>query len=317
MIKRKMKKLKLKLTLYPFYNFIYSILFIQSIFGFILHTELGKCEINIFDTDHNIEMIERTVIDYSEQVNMKFGRINPKPYKIYITKDRNDFYKKSRGPVPEWGIAIAKKNPNLIVMQSPNTARISFNKFIRVLIHELNHIYLYNVSNSHSFPSWFKEGMAVSESKEFSINDRILISAAKWKQQLFDIDELQNFNKVNRHSSQLAYAQSYAMFTALQFYYGNDIYKNIIREMNNDYDFWDALVIASNDSKSNIKNNLELFLIKKYNWMFLLNAYNLIFVFLPLILIGGYIYKKYKNKKLLRKWEIEELLEDLNDDEPN
>ena len=104
------------------------------------------------------------------------------------------------------------------------------------------------------------------------------------------------------------------MFTALQFYYGDDIYKNLITEMNNGYNFWDALVIASNDNKSNIKNNIEKFLMKKYNWMFLLNAYNLIFIFLPIIVVGGYFYKKYNNKKLLKKWEIEELLENIKAD---
>ena len=63
---------------------------------------------------------------------------------------------------------------------------------------------------------------------------------------------------------------------------------------------------------------IEQFLLKNYNWMFLLNSYNLIFVFLPIIVIGGYFYKKYKNKKLLKKWEIEELLEDLHQyEEPN
>ena len=52
--------------------------------------------------------------------------------------------------------------------------------------------------------------------------------------------------------------------------------------------------------------------------MFLFNKYNFIFTFLPIILIFGYIYKRYKNKKLLRKWELEDLLEDLqNNDQPN
>ena len=36
---------------------------------------------------------------------------------------------------------------------------------------------------------------------------------------------------------------------------------------------------------------------------------------IPLILVGGFFHKRYKNRKQLRKWEIEELLEDLNDNE--
>ena len=113
----------------------------------------------------------------------------------------------------------------------------------------------------------------------------------------------------------MAYAESYAMFIALQSYYGVDIYKNIIELMNQGYDFWEALTNITGDNKEVIKNNIDLFLIKNYNWMFLLNAYNLIFIILPLIVIGGYFYKKYKNKKLLKKWEIEELIQELNDDE--
>ena len=283
-----------------------------------LDTALGECELKVFDTDNNITLVEQTITSYAKEVNNKFNSVLPAPYSIYITKDIQDFYKKAHGPVPEWGIAITKKNPNMIVMQSPRTARISFNKFIQILIHELNHIYLNNVLNTYSFPSWFKEGMAMSESGEFSINHQILISAAKWKRQLLSIDELNNFNKINKNSAQLAYAESYAMFNALQFYYGNNIYKNIIQQMNQGNKFWASLVLITGDDKNKIKNNIENFLMKKYNWMFLLNAYNLIFAFLPLILIGGYLHKTYKNKKLLQTWEIQELLEDLKDDDkPN
>ena len=200
-------------------------------------------------------------------------------------------------------------------MQSPKTARISFNRLIQILIHELNHVYLNNIQNSYSFPSWFKEGMAMSESGEFSINHRILISSAKWKKQLFSINELRTFNQINKNTSKLAYAESYAMFASLQFYYGKDIYKNIIIQMDEGLEFWDALVYVTADDENKIKNNMETYLMKKYNWMFLLNAYNLIFIFLPLILVGGYIHKIYKNKKLLRKWEIEELLEDIKNND--
>ena len=51
--------------------------------------------------------------------------------------------------------------------------------------------------------------------------------------------------------------------------------------------------------------------------MFLFNSYHFIFTFLALVIIIIYYYKKYNNMKLLRKWEIEDLLEDLKDEKPN
>ena len=301
---------------YPFYNFIILlIVFINILFSVSLDTALGPCKLFIFDENNNIETIENTIISYSNEVINKYEIVLRSPYTIHITKDLKDFYKKAKGRVPEWGIAVTKKNPNRIIMQSPSTARISFNKLLQILIHELNHVYLNNVLNSHSFPSWFKEGMAMDESGEFSINHRILLSSAKWKKELFSINELESFNQVTKRTSKLAYAESYAMFSALKFYYGNEIYKNIIKTMNQGHDFWDALVYITKNEEEVIKNNIESYLLKKYNWMFLLNAYNLIFIFLPLILIGGFFHKKYKNKKQLRKWEIEELLEDIKKNE--
>jgi len=51
--------------------------------------------------------------------------------------------------------------------------------------------------------------------------------------------------------------------------------------------------------------------------MFLLNSYHFIFTFLAVVIIFIYYYKKYNNMKLLRKWEIEDLLEDFKDEKPN
>ena len=294
------------------------LLFLSISYTNTLATALGTCEIKIFD-NHQSNLIEQTIIDYSDAVLHKFGYIDqPTPYSIHITSDLSDFQAQTYGRAPEWSIAITMKNPNRIIMQSPSTAKISFKKLLQILVHELNHVYLNNVLNSSSFPSWFKEGMAVSEAGQFSINDRILISSSKWKNELLSVNQLNRFSSINKYNARLAYAESYAMFISLQYYYGVDIYKKIITLMNQNYEFWDALNHITGENQSQIKNNIEQFLLKNYNWMFLLNAYNLIFVFLPIIVIGGYFYKKYKNKKLLKKWEIEELLEDLHQNEtPN
>jgi hypothetical protein len=196
-------------------------------------------------------------------------------------------------------------------MQYPH----NINTLNKILVHELNHIYLNNLLQSYTVPSWFKEGMAVDEAGEFSINHIILFSTAKWNGKLFRIDELSTFRAVNKNNSTLAYAQSYLMFNALEDSYGTDIYSNIIKKMMQGKTFWDTLFDITGDDEYSIKGNIEIFLDEKYSWMFLFNKYNLIFTFLPIILIFGYIYKRYKNKKLLRKWELEDLLEDLQDND--
>ena len=303
---------------YQFYNIIVFII-INAAFGnsvsLDFHTALGECSIEGLSSKHS-SIVKNLTIKYSEQVNQTFYPIQHQPYHIYFSKDLQDFHKQSGSSTPDWAFAVTKKNPNRIIIQHTNNT----NTLRKILVHELNHIYLNNVSHSYTIPSWFKEGMAVNESGEFSINHMILFSTAKWQKGLFSIDELTNFKTVSKDNSKLAYAQSYLMFNALGYYYGSDIYRNIIIQMDKGNNFWDTLRYLTNDNKANIQYKIQEFLNKKYIWMFLFNKnkYNLIFIFLPIILILGYLYKRYKNKKLLRQWELEELLEDLQENEkPN
>ena len=88
--------------------------------------------------------------------------------------------------------------------------------------------------------------------------------------------------------------------------------------MNKRNNFEETLIHITGDSLEDINNNINEFIARQYTWMYLFNQNSLLFTFLPLILILGYIYKRYKNRKLLRKWELEELSEDLHEEEvPN
>ena len=306
--------MRLKLTQYPFYNIIFFII-INFLWGESLefNTSMGLCRVEGVYTHHS-EMVENIIINYSNGVNQKFSQINPKQYSVYFASDLNDFYDESGKSIPDWAFAITKKNPNRIIMQYPKN--IDFLK--KILIHELNHIYLNNVYYSHTIPSWFKEGMAMSESGEFSINHMVVFSTAKFNEQLFDFEDLFTFREVNKGNSKLAYSQSYIMFKALEDYYGASVYSDIVTHMNKGNKFEATLIHVTGDSLEDIDNNINEFVAKQYTWMYLFNQNSLLFIFLPLILILGYIYKRYKSKKLLRKWELEELLEDLHEEEvPN
>ena len=92
-----------------------------------------------------------------------------------------------------------------------------------VIIHELNHIYLYRIPKHYSMPSWFKEGMAMRSSREFSLLHKIEISKSLWQNQTLPLTRLQNFNTYSEGRVKLAYGESAAAVEALEYYYGEDI----------------------------------------------------------------------------------------------
>ena len=148
-------------------------------------TAMGKCTLEIYGGNvTDIPEIVELIQSESDQLVQNFGGVIIRPYSIYITSNMNNFYEKSKGRTPEWGIAVAKLNPDRAILKSPGIANISFTRMKEVIIHELNHIYMFRIPNYYSMPSWFKEGMAMAVSKEFSLLHKIEISKAYWQNQI-------------------------------------------------------------------------------------------------------------------------------------
>ena len=60
----------------------------------------------------------------------------------------------------------------------------------------VHHIYMFYIPKYESIPSWFKEGMAMHYSKEFSLVHKIEISHSSWKNQLIPLSKLNNIEYV-------------------------------------------------------------------------------------------------------------------------
>ena len=76
-------------------------------------------------------------------------------------------------------------------------------------------------------------------------------------------------------------------------------------------DFQQALQFSSKEDLLDFQVKFEIYLENNFNWVFLLRATKFIYVILPIILIIGFIYHRHKSKKILKQWEIEEYLENL------
>ena len=76
--------------------------------------------------------------------------------------------------------------------------------------------------------------------------------------------------------------------------------------------FEEALEKASDEKFIDLQIKFETYLEDNYNWIFLLRASKYIYVILPLILVLGFIFHRYRSKKILVQWKIEEELEDAD-----
>ena len=302
-------------------RFIFCIFIVTNqVFPDTFKTYFGDCTLEIYGGRvDDIPEIVQQILDETENLVNEFGQVEPRPFSVYITSNMDDFYEKSKGPVPEWGIAVAKLNPDRAILKSPNIANISFTQMKEVIVHELNHIYMFRIPNYYTMPSWFKEGIAMRSSNEFSLIHKIEISNSYWKKQTLPLQRLTNFSTYSKGRVKLAYGESAAAVEALEYYYGEEILISILNKMREGSDFQQALESASDEKLLDFQIKFEIYLENNFNWVFLLRASKYVFVILPIILIIGFIYHRRRGKKIVKQWEIEEQLEDLerNEELPN
>jgi len=291
-------------------NLFFLICFICLAMADTFPTAMGQCTLEIYGGNvTDIPEIVELIQSEADQLVQNFGGVITRPYSVYITSNMNDFYEKSKGPVPEWGIAVAKLNPDRAILKSPGIANISFTRMKEVIIHELNHIYMFRIPNYYSMPSWFKEGMAMAVSNEFSLLHKIEISKAYWQKQTIPLQRLQTMGTHTKGKIKLAYGESAAAIKALQYYYGEDTPLHILDAMRNGKEFIAALESTINEEYIEFQIKFEIYLQENYNWVFLLRSANYLYVILPIILVLGFIYRNYRNKLKLKQWEIKEELD--------
>jgi len=303
-------------------KFLFTLLiWISLLWAVPFPTALGNCtlQMDTGDEEFRVELTEH-IIQSAQQMVDDFGIVDAKDFSVILVATHDEFIRQTRGHSPEWSIAVAMPNSSRIVLQSPAIIHISMNRFMEVVVHELNHIYIYRIQNSATMPAWLMEGMAMQSAGEFSILHKLRISQAKWRNQLIPISRLHSMHTQTSRSVDLAYGQSAAAVSAMEYFYGQPVFSLIFELMDQSVnpknearmiDFITAFHTVTGDDQLDFQEKYFAFIRQNYNWLFLLEISSIVFIILPFIVTGGYFYKRYRNRKKLQLWELEEALEDL------
>ena len=291
------------LILYRYYKFLFIFNILLCSFSF--ETTIGACHIN--ESSNKKRLIKHITTTTTSLVN-QFGKVDTnQEFYIKIIHSNNEWMKIF--PNLDWAVGLAIKNQIFI-----NNSKISSQQeLLETISHEVCHIYQNRIKKSTTFPSWFKEGMAMYFSKKISTNSHA-ISKSIWLKCLIELENLNNISNLDKNQIDLAYQESRLAYKMMIDKFGPEIIKEIISDMNNNFSF--DLAFKKNtgtnlkdfetefDSKLINSKNKYIIFKQPINWFFLS----------AIILIIIFIIVKFRNKKIIRKWEIEDELEKLNED---
>ena len=288
---------------------ILCIILLNFLFSDIqFNTSWGNCSLINNQQVLSDSVLKNIILEQINNLNLQFKQpATTKEFSIIIYNGNQ----KINNKYWDWSIGITYSYPEKIIIKDPAYAHISINRFEQVLLHELNHIMMNRVDIHKTIPRWFKEGFAMYFSNEISLNHKLQVANHIYNEDLFKISLLNQFSNFNKQQFNLAYAQSSMYVLAIENLFGKSTLNNIYNGLYDGQTFEDSFYIVTSKTISELDDLIYPYIKNKYKWYKLINLPNKLFSLLPLILVIGFILRSRRNRKIEKKWEIEEEIEKL------
>ena len=284
------------------YLYYSSFIFLSLAYSYqeSFQTEIGVCHLNIKKSNNDLGLKKQIQL-WSKNLVIQFGSVKKTDFFINIIDNKEQLKN-----FPNWASGIAINNRVFIYRNKLSPTVVS---------HELCHIFQNKIKNSKTFPAWFKEGMAMHFSKDFFDIEITTLSESILLDYVIELDQLHNISKLkNPKDVKVAYQESLYAYQKIVNEYSPASIKKIIYQMNNnDFTFSKAfknvLGIKLKDFTSKTDEEIK----KTSATHLFFNLPSFLFFISSIIIFIIFIYIKRRNKKIVKKWELEDELELLDE----
>ena len=235
--------------------------------------------------------------------------------RIQIVARSADFEEAVGSDLPQWVGAVTLFPQDLMVVRSPDLSRSTLREYRKTVVHELIHLLQGQFVPLNLTPVWFNEGLALYYAGEFDLRERIVISKALVRNQLIPPVKLEQILKFSQPQADLAYAESASLIEFMENVYGNGTAVAILARMRNGENFEQAVLKLTDCEYDDLMNQWQTYVEKKYNWIFLLDIQNILWLIIPLIAFLAYWSIRRRNKVTLEQWNDEEINENSDEQE--
>ena len=254
--------------------------------------------------------------NFSEQVNQileegyskaaAYFQINlSQKVQVFVTTDAAEFDSLVGPNLPDWSIACAIPEQNLVVLKSPDSYHYR-KELSEVLYHELAHIFLGKALGNLSLPLWMNEGLAVWFSEKWGWEEKILVARAVLTGSVFSLSQIDSLDYFRASKAQLAYALSILAVSYLETQYGQGAFLKLVNGYRAGQDLNQAFLSVTGLDYLSFQKEFEEMVRKKYNWIAIFSDNMLLWTGLALLFVLLYFVKKVRTKKILKRWEREE-----------
>ena len=274
----------------------------------------GYIKIQYHDFDEEISLIVLSAIKSDfERIATMIGYSGPQIANVVISGSPEEFDEFTGSRLPGWSQASTDYERSLIVLKSPTFSRVTENELRKTVIHELTHFIIGATTLPYEIPRWFNEGLAVQMSGEEKFRSKIAISRALFTKSLIRLNEVEKILTFESQRANLAYAESRAALMFLFETAGTGAVRSIIEKINSNQTFDRAFTEVTGMDLLEFEVEFRKHMKEQYRFYFLAAADDYIWFLIPGLFILAYLAVKLKNRRIIRRWKVEENEEE---DEP-
>lgn len=252
--------------------------------------------------DRTASLFESAHSEIAAQLGLQLTQ----PVRVILCGSEKTFTELTGNFIPHWGAGVADASQSLIILKSPSLTG-NPDRLPKLVRHELTHIIVGQaIKNPQSVPRWFNEGIAIYFSYDEYFADGDAISKALFSDSIISLDEIDDVLNFQHAKANLAYEESYSFTLYLVETFGMEKMIELLSALNRSPSFEESFRHVFAVDLYDVEIAWYKFIKKKYRWNFLLNFETFLWIFIPLLFILSFIAVKIRNRKTLKKWEMED-----------
>lgn len=249
--------------------------------------------------------VEKLICESAGDIAAEIGLEKPGAIRVYIVPDRNEFNSLSGGAIHEWGEAYSDLGRMVMgidagaVLRSPRPLKT-------VVRHELSHLFFSQKVRGVRCPAWFMEGLAMRQSREWTLVDQWNLVASIWSGRLPDLEDLGGAFPRPIAEASSAYRLSYAAVEELFGENPGDLV-TLISFVRDTGDFDRAFLLTFGRAPEEFTAAFHMKLEKRYRTAGAILQSSPFWIFVVLLFLSAYALKRIRGRRKLKEWREEGL----------
>lgn len=175
-----------------------------------------------------------------------------------------------------------------------------------LLAHELTHVILQADYPAHDgWPLWFREGLAMRQSRDEGLRDSLALSAAALFDRMLSFESLSGRFPADESAARLAYAQSVSFLAFLDGRFGRARFTTLMRELRG-RGFEEAFRSAYGLGPGAAEGLWLRWANRRYAWLPALTSQSAFWLLITLLFFAAIAVRRRRSRQMRERWEAEE-----------